>query len=211
MQPEIRTGRFRSKRASSNRMDSLFIRYHRSAKDGFAHVVEPSRSYRKRKQNLCSVEHFLRHSPLWRFADFSSRAPWRRIVGAVELSRVDGRLSGQGRRTRSNPYLRDPVSLASRAHESVGSQDGAAIRSFIGRDCRPSNLGRSSGPLSGCQDSACICFDGGRRGVRGRRWPRGLPCQFDRAAKRQRRNEDRRWLAEYPLSPKRDPLSRQRE
>src|SRR5271156_4514545 len=118
-----RADRFRSERAPSNRVDSLFIRYDRSAKNGLAHVVEPGRSYRKGKQNLCPVEHFLRHSPLWRPADFSARAPWWRIVGAVELPGIDGRLSDPGWRARSNTYLGYPVPLASRAYESVGSRD----------------------------------------------------------------------------------------
>ena len=85
------------------------------------------------------LEHFLRHSPLRGASDIPSRGHWRRIDGAVERRGIHRRLPDPSRRVRRDPYLGNPVPLASRADEPVGSQDCSPIRSFVWRDRRPAN------------------------------------------------------------------------
>src|SRR2546430_4074152 len=65
------------------------------------------------------VEHLLRHSPVWRLADFAAGAAGWGLAGAVERRGIDGGLSDPGRRAGGDPPLGDPVALASCAHEPV--------------------------------------------------------------------------------------------
>ena len=76
-------------------MDSSDIRHYRLPEDGRAHVVEPGgRDSRGRDAGRSSrLEHFLRHPPLWRSADFFARASMRELVSAVERPGIDGEFS----------------------------------------------------------------------------------------------------------------------
>ena len=123
------------------------------------------------------LEHLLRYSPLWRTSDISAGGPYRRIAGAVERRRVHGGFSGSGRRTASDPYLRNALSLAASAHEPVGAPDCAPDTFACREKSRTRRSWTISGPFTRRPSRPRFRLDGGWRRIRGQRWSRGISCE----------------------------------
>src|SRR5207249_3820363 len=102
------------------------------------------------------------------------------------------------------------ASLAGAIREGHTLAGSAVWSTFydIRRDGGPGHPGPSPRLLPGGADRPRLRLDGGRRGVRRRRWARGLSGEPARAAGRGRRPEGRGGLAADPVSPHGDPLPR---
>src|SRR5665213_513354 len=131
-------------------MDTSHLRDNGTAEAGCAHLRElgwrnPALAHSSRTGHL---EYLLRHSPLWWTPDISSLHSHRKIVGALEFTRVDGGLPCSGRLTRSHPHFRNSFPVASRVDEPCSSRYYPRICSTVWRSCRSGNSEPASMLLS---------------------------------------------------------------
>ena len=91
----------------------------------------------------CGVEYVLRHPPIWRPANFSTRYSDRHVDGIVERPGINGGLPCTRRGPRSDPYFGNAVTLASRSNESLGPPAFAGIYSIVRRNHGPGDSGSS--------------------------------------------------------------------
>ena len=113
------------------RMGDVHLRHHRRAQDGGAYAGRAHRRDQARRQR-CRVGHFLRHTPLWRAADFSARGPWRRFADFIGRGRIHCRFSGSPGPWRRHASDRHAVALAPGADEPWPCARRAQLRSPVG-------------------------------------------------------------------------------